>query len=366
MTKTQKVVAALGIGHGAPPARAWTLLLIAAVIVSVYGNTAHALLTGHGVAAAAWFATAPVALFWVTHLVAKTAGGSPSGVVKWLIWFGGIPAALGVAAMAFVVSFRALQEWTLHQGGDTISSFLLPLIVDLTIALSSVMVLALRPKSDATEAVHSVMEPAHQPGTQVLTTAPAAVPTDTTATAGATAAAQRAGAPTRTVDAHVQQQGGAQPITAPKAAQESVVDTAQEVATSDNTGGVAEQSTESAGMSTEVGSSESGRFLALVHATGAQHAEGAQDVDAQQVRSAQRDGVQVAQGTEFDPAQEATRLIERGSSRLDEETLTDVISRIARGESHNSIAGTTGVSRNTVMRLAGMVPTEPGDEEASA
>lgn len=145
MNSMSKLPAMVGIGHDAPPARAWTLLLVASVAVSVYGNTAHALLTGHGWAAAAWFAVAPVALFWVTHLVAKTAGRSPHGAVKWLIWLGGIPAALAVAGMAFVVSFRALRDWTLHQGGDELSSILLPLIVDVIIALSSMMVLAMRP-----------------------------------------------------------------------------------------------------------------------------------------------------------------------------------------------------------------------------
>lgn len=181
MISMNRLPAMVGIGHDAPPARAWTLLLIAAVGVSVYGNVAHARLTGHGWAAAAWFAVPPVALFWVTHLVAKTAGRTPSTAVKWLIWLGGIPAALAVAGMAFVVSFRALREWTLHQGGDGVSSILLPLIVDLIIALSSAMVLAMRPTKTETTAeqlqpldalVHSAepvqsepaTDPVHQPG----------------------------------------------------------------------------------------------------------------------------------------------------------------------------------------------------------
>jgi DNA-binding CsgD family transcriptional regulator len=158
-TKAAKVPALIGIGHDAPPARAWTLLLVTFVAISVYGNTAHALLTGHDWAAAGWFAVAPVALFWVTHLVAKTAGRSPKGAVKWLVWLVGIPAALTVAGMAFVVSFRALRAWTLHQGGDDLSSFLLPLIVDVIIALSSMMVLAMRPSSAAPQPAKQVAEP---------------------------------------------------------------------------------------------------------------------------------------------------------------------------------------------------------------
>ncbi|SLJ22838.1 Protein of uncharacterised function (DUF2637) [Mycobacteroides abscessus subsp. abscessus] len=169
-----KILALIGIGHDAPPARAWTLLLVTFVGISVYGNTAHALLTGHGWTAAAWFAVAPVALFWVTHLVAKTAGKSPSGAVKWLVWLVGIPAALTVSGMAFVVSFRALRAWTMHQGGDELSSILLPLIVDIIIALSSTMVLAMRPAKTATAsvihepAVHPVAAPEPDPVTPVI------------------------------------------------------------------------------------------------------------------------------------------------------------------------------------------------------
>lgn len=355
----QKFLTACGIGHDAPPARAWTLLLFASVTVSIYGNTAHALLTGHGWAAAAWFAVAPVALFWVTHLVAKTAGRMPSTVVKWLIWVVGIPAALAVAGMAFVVSFRALREWTLHQGGDELSAILLPLIVDVTIALSSAMVLALRPKPDTAEVVRSVVDPAHRPDAQVLTAGTATVPPTVPTNMSTAPAGQHVGAQV--------QHGGAQVLTAPEPAQEHAADTAhlpaQEAATSGDAQDTTAQSDEFPVQRAEVNTAESGRVLALVHKGGAQPTTGVQESGAQPMRNAQQPD---EQGAQLDPAVEATRLIERGSSRLDEDKLTDVIGRIARGESHNSIATTTGISRNTVMRLAGMVPTEPDDSEASA
>lgn len=140
----QKVFAAFGVGHAAPAARAWTLLLTAAVATSVYGNTAHSQLTGHGMAAAAWHGVAPVALFWVTHLVGKTAARASVAAARWVVWLLGIPVSLAVSGMAFVVSFRALREWTLHEGGDELAATLLPLIIDMVIALSSIMVLALR------------------------------------------------------------------------------------------------------------------------------------------------------------------------------------------------------------------------------
>lgn len=145
----QKVFAAFGVGHAAPAARAWTLLLTAAVATSVYGNTAHSQLTGHGMAAAAWHGVAPVALFWVTHLVGKTAARASVAAARWVVWLLGIPVSLAVSGMAFVVSFRALREWTLHEGGDELAATLLPLIIDMVIALSSIMVLALRERPAA-------------------------------------------------------------------------------------------------------------------------------------------------------------------------------------------------------------------------
>lgn len=69
---------------------------------------------------------------------------------------------------------------------------------------------------------------------------------------------------------------------------------------------------------------------------------------------------------QIDPAQEAAVLRQRGTSRLAEDDLTDLIARIAAGQSYSSISDETGISRNTVRKVAAMVPTEPEPEAALA
>lgn len=346
MNSMSKLLAMVGIGHDAPPARSWTLLLVASVAVSVYGNTAHALLTGRGWAAAAWFAVAPVALFWVTHLVAKTAGRSPHGAVKWLIWFGGIPAALTVAGMAFVVSFRALRDWTLHQGGDELSSILLPLIVDVIIALSSTMVLAMRPATVDRPAELPIQEPvnANQLSTpSPVTTTPVTEQLTAPDVQLPTAADEVITAPIPTA-----QQGEQQPVTSDNSADDHPAEPAahqdaqvipmvskaaqQEVATSEQTA--------------------SDDQLPTAQPTPAR-------VSTAQLPTATTVDEQPAGEQQIDPAQEAAVLRERGNSRLAEDDLTDLIARIAAGESYSAISEATGISRNTVRKVAAMVPTEP-------
>ncbi len=82
-------------------------------------------------------------------------------------------------------------------------------------------------------------------------------------------------------------------------------------------------------------------------------------VSTEQLTTTETAGEQSAGEQEIDPAQEAVVLRERGSSRLAEDDLTDLIARIARGESYSAIAEATGISRNTVRKVAAMVPTEP-------
>ncbi|WP_165644220.1 DUF2637 domain-containing protein [Mycobacteroides abscessus] len=343
-----KLLAMVGIGHDAPPARSWTLLLVASVAVSVYGNTAHALLTGRGWAAAAWFAVAPVALFWVTHLVAKTAGRSPHGAVKWLIWFGGIPAALTVAGMAFVVSFRALRDWTLHQGGDELSSILLPLIVDVIIALSSTMVLAMRPATVDRPAELPIQEPvsANQLSTpRPVTTTPVTEQLTAPDVQPPTAADEVITTPIPTA-----QRGGE-----------------QESVTSDNSADAhpaepaAHQDAQVIPMVSKVVQQEmvTGEQVVGDEQLPTAQPEPAAVVSTAQLRTAVASDEQSAGEQQIDPAQEAAVLRERGNSRLAEDDLTDLIARIARGESYSAIAEATGISRNTVRKVAGQVPTEP-------
>lgn len=362
------ILSKVGIGHDAPPARAWTLLLVTFVGISVYGNTAHALLTGHGWAAAAWFAVAPVALFWVTHLVAKTAGRSPHGAVKWLVWLVAIPAALTVSAMAFVVSFRALQAWTLHQGGDELASILLPLIVDIMIALSSMMVLALRPATGPTQ-VHQPATteqfPAQEPVTTAAVRTPASVPMPTPAE------------PTQVVLIEQLTATGAQRITAADKVITTPIPAQYPTATTEQLGEQHAVTWDNAPVDhlDEPAAQRDARVIPLVSTpaeqevvTGDRTAADEQLPSTQQVRTTpvtaqelptgEAADDQSATAQEIDPERDAQVLIERGS-RLDEEKLTDLIARIAAGESYSSISETTGVSRNTIRKIAGQVPTEP-------
>lgn len=334
----------------------WRLVLITFVAITVAGNTGHVLLVGaeHQLPAAALAAVPPLALVLITHGLTGRIGKGSAGA---LFWFGAVGAA-GIAAGAFWISWVTLRDLTaqLLNCSPEVAA-VMPLLIDTTIAVASAMAVAAHRRELA--------DAAQQVGAQVFITAPTAVPTDAPAAAVAAAAEHLADAPVSMSAAQAQLRSSTQRLAAPRAAQEPVADTAQppvrEAVTSGDAADITTQSDEVVVQRAEVGSLESGRSLALVHRTDAQHTKGAQDADAHLLR-----GAQVAQDAELDPAQEAARLIARGSSRLDEETLTDVLMRLSRGESHNSIAGTTGVSRNTVMRLAGMVPTEPDDEEASA
>lgn len=336
----------------------WRTVLCVFIGITVAGNTGHVLLVGaeHPIPAAALAAVPPLALVLITHGLTGRIGRG-GGAVFWI----GAAGAFAVAGGAFWISWVTLRDLTaqLLNCGPAVAS-VMPLIIDVTIAVASAMAVAAHRR----ELVH-----AHQESVaQVLTAAPVTVPAAVPVSMSTAPAVQQSDAQLSTGDAQVQHIG-AQVLTAPEPAQEPAADTAhfpaQEAAASGDAPDTTAQSDEFPAQRAEANTAQSGRVLALVHKGGAQPATGAQVSDEQPMRTAQQPD---EQGAQLDPAVEATRLIERGSSRLDEEKLTDVIGRIARGESHNSIATTTGISRNTVMRLAGMVPTEPddSDDEASA
>lgn len=93
------------------------------------------------------------------------------------------------------------------------------------------------------------------------------------------------------------------------------------------------------------------------------HEPAAQPMRSRVVRTSQLPTDKSADGQsageqQIDPERDAQVLKERGA-RLPEQQLTDLIARIAAGESYSSIAEATGISRNTVRKVAGQVPTEP-------
>ena len=138
----------------------WGWTLTAAVTVSVAGNVGHALLTAtpalRGYAAVA-AALPPLALLTVTEGLARSVG---RGVRRWAYWVGMIGAA-AIAMLAFVLSFAALRDLAIALGQPRAVAAGWPLLADATIAVSSIMLLAVKPVQADVPAVRQPAEPAH-------------------------------------------------------------------------------------------------------------------------------------------------------------------------------------------------------------
>jgi hypothetical protein len=120
--------------------RRWRWTLALAVIASVAGNVFEALLTtgpGYAVAAGLVAAVPPAFLFLVTHnLAAESAVASR-------LWRdrAAVAGAWLITLMSFAGSYIELHHLVLLLGRSTPAAVLTPLIVDATIAVSSVRVL---------------------------------------------------------------------------------------------------------------------------------------------------------------------------------------------------------------------------------
>lgn len=129
--------------------RYWGWTLTAAVAVSVAGNVGHALLTAtpalRGYAAVA-AALPPLALLVVTEGLAHSVG---HGVRRWT-YRAGMAGAVVIALLAFVLSFAALRDLAIALGQPAVVAAGWPLLADATIAVSSVMLLAVRPVATTT------------------------------------------------------------------------------------------------------------------------------------------------------------------------------------------------------------------------
>ncbi|QQG95883.1 DUF2637 domain-containing protein [Mycobacteroides chelonae] len=350
----QKVFAAFGVGHAAPAARAWTLLLTAAVATSVYGNTAHSQLTGHGMAAAAWHGVAPVALFWVTHLVGKTAARASVAAARWVVWLLGIPVSLAVSGMAFVVSFRALREWTLHEGGDELAATLLPLIIDMVIALSSIMVLALRerPAAEAKAARPSFPQRVRTWWRGTPGDAEQAVQTAANRDAEYADAPEYPGGLTWLAPVHhLTETTPEQPVhQAAAAAPEPVEQAGAPTVTSDDEAmhhpaAPVHQESETQPVHTAE------RHLVAVHRGEAPAQSQAVQAQSQPVR--QRTAPEPEQAPEVQPVhlEQAAAVVQAGASELPVPRIAEVFARKDRGESQNTIAKAVPVNKRTVSKI---------------
>lgn len=124
--------------------RYWRCLLAGAVAVSVAGNVGHAFLTAAPhLRAAAMVAAAlpPVALLGVSEGLARSAGaGARRGVYR-----AAVAGGVVIAGLAFVLSFAALRDLAVALGQPAVVAWGWPLLADATIAVSSAMLLAIRP-----------------------------------------------------------------------------------------------------------------------------------------------------------------------------------------------------------------------------
>ncbi|MUL78947.1 DUF2637 domain-containing protein [Mycolicibacterium sp. CBMA 226] len=124
----------------------WRTVLIAAVTTSIAGNVYHALLTAPPalrVPAALTAALPPLAVFGVTEGLMRSAGAGTRKVA----YRAGVAAAVGIALIAFVLSFTALRSLAVMMGEPPSVAAGLPLLADLLVAASSVMLLSFRPAS---------------------------------------------------------------------------------------------------------------------------------------------------------------------------------------------------------------------------
>lgn len=122
----------------------WRAVLVAAVTTSICGNIYHALLTappGLRVPAAIMSALPPLAVVGITEGLMRSAGAGVRPAAYWA----GVAGGVGIALIAFVLSFWALRALAITLGEPTSVAAGLPLLTDLLVAVSSVMLLSFRP-----------------------------------------------------------------------------------------------------------------------------------------------------------------------------------------------------------------------------
>lgn len=122
----------------------WRAVLVASVTISISGNVYHALLTapdGLRIPAAIMSALPPLAVFGVTEGLMRSAG---AGVRTGAYW-AGVAGGVGIAMIAFVLSFWALRSLAIMMGEPPGVAAGIPLLADLLVAVSSVMLLSFRP-----------------------------------------------------------------------------------------------------------------------------------------------------------------------------------------------------------------------------
>jgi Protein of unknown function (DUF2637) len=118
--------------------------LIGASTVSLVGNIAHAVLPylPHVVIQIGAAAVPPIALLAAVHGIALAVRAGASGrIYRWAI-----AAVAVIGAGAFMLSFRALRDLLIQTGTPPAWAWLFPVIIDTTIGVSTLMLVALGDK----------------------------------------------------------------------------------------------------------------------------------------------------------------------------------------------------------------------------
>jgi hypothetical protein len=135
-------------------------VLIASSSASVLGNVTHAILNPHAgntVVAAVAAVIPPAVLLAATHGLALMVRSSITGAMyRYALWL-----LVALSVCAFVLSFDALSELAIHQGGmPRAIAWLWPLAIDVSVAQSTLALLAITTgKSARREAAEAVRTP---------------------------------------------------------------------------------------------------------------------------------------------------------------------------------------------------------------
>lgn len=345
------------------------VLLVGGTLASLAGNITHAVMNapagtfplGPVIAAV----LAPAFLLGLMHLMGVWARDSlGAGAMQVFL----LAAVAAIGLVAFRLSFSSVRDLAKSYGYGQVDAAMFPFMLDGVIVICTVSLVAASRLTDRARSAHPLPTeqlPAQEPITTAAVRTPASVPMPTPAE------------PTQVV--HIEQltAPGAQRITAADEVITTPIPAQYPAATTEQLGEQQAVTCDNAPVDhlDEPAVQHDARVIPLVSrpaeqkvVTGDRTAADEQLPSARQVRTTpvstqelptgEAADDQSATAQEIDPERDAQVLIERGS-RLDEEKLTDLIARIAAGESYSSISETTGVSRNTIRKIAGQVPTEP-------
>ncbi len=170
--KTALTAAELTIRHHQRAVRFFWVWLAGTTLVSLAGNITHALLTAPGCSrwlAAAVAAVPPTVLLCAVHGIAVLAKANASGAV----YRASVTATTALAVSAFVLSFVALRDLAVIAGIPTTFAAVLPLVIDLAVAVATTALVAVgdKPARRARNAASTATQHATRSATQSRVTA---------------------------------------------------------------------------------------------------------------------------------------------------------------------------------------------------